>query len=403
MKKIMKGIGLPAVFSLGLAVPVCKAHADTDLQFNKWVETVKINGDYRLRHEMFHKKTAGQVDRSRQRFRLRLNLDFGLPSKFTARTTVASGTGEPVSTNQSFDGLSSQKSIWIDKAYLVWQPLEVIRLQGGRMENPIWRPYSSDVLWDTDFNPEGFSQSVSKLVGPVNVFVNAIQMVLDEDSGFNNTEGINTTAPTTRTDANGQRDQWMFGEQVGVEFRLPLESRLKVAVANYNWVNERYGDLGAGTNNEGNRRSVASSTGSLVNNFNVNEFTGQLSGWIARVPVQILGTYVVNHGARADFNPKEDTGWQVGGIVGKAGPKHGWEAAYFRKHVRTDATVADVADADFGDGGTNREGHIFWLAYSPLEWMVMQAKYFQTKVINAALAPGMDDINRAQFDVSVKF
>jgi hypothetical protein len=378
-----------------------KAFADAELQFNKWVETVKIGGDLRLRHEIFDKKTSGQVDRTRERFRLRLNLDFGLVNKFAVKTTLASGTGEQVSTNQSFDGLSSQKSIYIDKAYLTWDPISNLKLQGGRMENPIWRQYSSDVVWDGDFNPEGFSESYSQLVGPVNVFVNALQMVVDEDSGNNSTEGQGTGSTNSQSAKN--RDQWMFGNQIGVEFRLPLESRIKVAYANYDWVNERFGDFGAGVNNEGNRRTVASSTGSLVNNFNVNEFTGVLSSWIFKLPVQIQGTYVKNNGVRDTFSPKEDTGWQVGTIIGKAGQKNKWEAAYFRKHVRTDATVADIADSDFGDGGTNREGSIYWVSYSPLDWMMLSAKYFQTQVINPSLAPGADDINRFQLDTVVKF
>lgn len=401
-EKCLKKEALLAVFTMALVtLNVSRASADTDLQFNKWVETVKINGDLRLRHEIFDKKTNGQTDRVRERFRLRLNMDFGLPNKFTVKTTLASGTGEQVSTNQSFDNLSSQKSLWIDKAYLVWAPIDMLKFQAGRMDNPIWRQYSSDVVWDGDFNPEGFSESYSQLVGPVSVFANALQMVVDEDSGNNTSEAIGTNQ--FNTFGNSQRDQWMIGNQIGVEFRLPMESRFKLAYANYDWINERFGDFGAGVNNEGNRRSVASSTGSLVNNFTVNEFTGVLSSWIYKLPVQVQGTWIENSAARGVFNPKEDTGWQLGTIVGKAGAKNGWEVAYFRKHVRTDATVADVADSDFGDGGTNREGNIMWAAYSPLDWMIFSAKYFQTKVINTALAPGADDINRFQFDTVVKF
>jgi hypothetical protein len=47
--------------------------------------------------------------------------------------------------------------------------------------------------------------------------------------------------------------------------------------------------------------------------------------------------------------------------------------------LEADATVADAVDSDFGDGGTNRRGHIFWVAYSPLDYLTFQTKYFQTK------------------------
>jgi hypothetical protein len=294
--------------------------------------------------------------------------------------------------------MSSQKDVWIDKAYLTWAPLSMINLQAGRMANPLWTQYSSDVVWDGDFNPEGFSIGINKLVGPVNVFANSLAMVIDEDSGNNTIEAVTTTS--TQTASNTAHDQWMIGNQVGVEFKLPLESRLRVAYANYDWINERFGTFSQVATNEGNRRH---STGALVNNFNVDEFTGVLSGWIGRFPVQLQGTMIKNKAARDILKPKEDQGSQWGAIFGKAKDKNTFEVAYFRKSVQTDATVADLSDSDFGDGGTNRKGHIVWIAYAPDDWMLLSLKHFNTQVINASLAPGRDDIRRTQLDFSVKF
>jgi len=381
-----------AVLMLGVFHMTSRAHAATDIKYSGWIEEVKMSGDIRLREEYFDKRSSGQNDRNRQRFRLRLNTDFKLPKGFQVKTTLASGTGEQVSTNQSFDNLSGQKDIWIDKVYTVWKPLDALSLQFGRMENPFWRPYSYDVVWDGDFNPEGFSQSINHLVGPFNLFATALQMVADEDSGNNDS-------------ANKKpKDQWMLGEQVGMEVKLPLESRFKASFANYNWINERYGTFSQNTNNEGNRRdSLQPSSGTLQNDFYVNVYTGVFSTWIMDKPVTLEGTYVVNDQARQSFNPKEDTGYQWGVIVGKAKDAKTWELAYFNKHVRTDATVADVSDSDFGDGGTNRKGHIVWGAFAPLDWMVITLKHFQTTVINPSLRPGADDIRRNQLDWLVKF
>lgn len=387
---------------VGLSGIGTKASADADVKFSTWLKEVRTSGDFRLRHEIFDKRTPGQVDRTRERFRWRHNMEFVLPNNLSLKTTLASGAGEQVSTNQSFDNLSGQKDIWIDRVYVVWTPLAGFYAQAGRMANPFWTQYSSDAVWDGDFNPEGFAQGYSRLIGPVNIFVNALQMIVDEDSGNN-----------VGTAASGQQaDQWMMGEQIGVEFRLPLETRAKIAYANYDWKHERRGTFGQATVNEGNTDTTGgarTAADALNNNFNVDEFSGQLSGWVFRIPLVLQGTYVKNRGAREDaaYTPKdEDTGWQAGGILGKAGTKGKWEGAYFRKHVRSDATVADIADSDFGDGGTNREGHIFWLAYSPVDFVTAQIKYFETKVINATAATspgGPDDIRRAQFDISFKY
>ncbi|MFN0118824.1 MAG: putative porin [Elusimicrobiota bacterium] len=379
-----------AIFvALGFMFTGSHAFADPIVSYSKWVEEIKFSGDLRLRHENFDKRTAGQTDRQRQRFRLRLNTDIRLPANFQIKMTLASGTGEQVSTNQSFDNLSSQKDIYIDKIFAIYQPLTWLKLQGGKMENPIWRQYSSDVVWDSDFGPEGFSQGIEQLVGPFNIFVNALQMVVDEDSGFN--VGVSTQGK--------QADQWMFAHQIGIETKLPFEKRLRFAYANYYWHNENQGTFSQVATNEGNRRSSSV----LSNNFNVDEFTGELFGWMFNKPLSLQFTAVENRGARGNLNSKHNNGYQIGGIFGKAREKNTFELAYFNKQVRTDATVADVADSDFGDGGTNRKGHIAWISYAPLDWMVVTIKHFDTEVIEPALSPNRDDINRTQVDWSVKF
>jgi hypothetical protein len=261
-----------SVAAVLLALNASTARA-TDVALNKVIDKITISGDLRLRQETFHKSTAGQVDRTRQRFRLRLNTNFDFPKKISAKLTFASGTGEQVSTNQSFDNLSSQKEFWINKAYLTWTPLSMLNVQAGRMANPLWTQYSSDVVWDGDFNPEGFSIGINKLVGPVNVFVNSLAMITDEDSGNNTTEAVTTTS--TQAASNTSHDQWMIGNQIGFEVKLPFETRLRAAYANYDWINERYGTLSQVATNEGNRRHT---TGALVNNFNVDDRTSMTFG-----------------------------------------------------------------------------------------------------------------------------
>lgn len=355
-----------------------------DVKLSGALERVSLSGDFRVRDEHFENKSPGKLDRNRLRFRLRLATDFSFPHNLEAKFRFASGTGEQVSTNQSFDNLSAQKAFWIDRAYLQWSPLGFLRLAAGRMPNPFWTVYSSDVVWDDDVNPEGFSQSV-EVLAPANarVFVNALQMVVDEDADTN-------------------EDQWMFGEQVGADLFLPLDLRVRLAVAYYNWGNVSTGTFGQPAANEGNQRTGAS-PGRLLNEFGVGEATGEVSAWVGPLPVSLQGTFIKNDKAKDVLLPKEDTGYQVGARLGKAAAAMSGEVAYFYKWVQTDATVADVADSDFGNGGTNRHGQIVWAAFNPTEWLQLKAKYFSTKVINEALPPKAGDINRFQFDLSLKF
>ena len=68
----------------------------------------------------------------------------------------------------------------------------------------------------------------------------------------------------------------------------------------------------------------------------------------------------------------------------------GWERRRIRtagrwlisiyKHLEDDATVADLADSDFGDGGTNRKGHILSGAWQVTAWGQAKATIYLTKV-----------------------
>jgi hypothetical protein len=348
------------------------------------VEYLKLQGDLRLRHETFNKRTAPNGARQRQRIRFRIESEVGLPHSVAVNMRLAAGGGSQVSTNQSFDNLGSGKGIVIDRAYLRWAPSVgaqgEFRVAAGKMSNPLWRPYSYDLLYDTDFNPEGFSQATSFKTSFGRVFAGAMQVVVDEDS------------------SSSSADQWLIAQQAGFEVAMGA-SKLRFAGGLHHWLNERTSTFGAVTVQEGNRRD---GVGNLLNEFSIVNLSAQAVMNIGRVPVAVDGTFIKNTAA-FNFMPRANVGYQAGWVAGKAKKAKTWEAAYYFKWLETDAAIADVVDSDWGDGGTNRRGHIMWAAYSPLDWMKLRAKYFLTAVIHESLAPGADDINRFQLDLEVKF
>lgn len=354
-------------------------------KFSKWVDRINFGGDLRLRQESFHRETAtSEFDRHRQRFRLRMGGTLKIDN-FLVGIQLASGGGEQVSTNQSFDSLFSQKQVWIQQAYLEWKAAQWLAITGGKMKNPFFRSYSSDIVWDDDVTPEGFAQELTfNITDTIVLFVNTAQFVLDEDSGDNN-------------------DQWLFGEQVGAQVGMGKSMKLTVAGAFYNFKNGTEGSFGQVAIQDGNTR-VPVTTGTstvLVNNYRVIDITAQLALKAGDLPLTLQGDYVKN---LADTTTDKDMGYQAGLIVGKASDPQTWEAAYFYKLVETDATVADIADSDFGDnGGTNRKGHIVWVAYSPTKPLQVKAKYFITETEDETLPPGEKDVDRLQVDLSIKF
>lgn len=370
-----------------------KAQA-TDLEMAKYVEKIKVSGDFRLRNESFFYNEKATT-RTRERYRLRLGVEVPIGSELLGKFQFASGTGEQVSTNQTFDNLGSQKAIFTDLAYLQYTPMfgsmKPVTLTSGRMKNSLWRVNSSDIVWDDDFNPEGFAENVEYRIGPVKVFANGLQSILKEVA------------------ATG-KDPYLLSNQVGAEFRLPLDARLRIAGANHAWVNKTRVSYAPNAGQDGNRYTTADNKGILVNDFYVNELTGQLSLWtpfFTSIPINIQGTFIKNEHAKETLSPLANQGHQVGIIVGKAAMANSVEAAYFFKRSEGDSTVANVADSDFGNGGTNRRGHILWIAYNPQDYLQVKAKYFQTAQLDRSGtfvgSSANYDINRLQVDLSVKF
>jgi len=370
-----------------------------ETKLSKWIDRITLSGDLRLRHESFWKDPAN--DRHRQRFRLRVGPEIKIQD-FTVGIRLASGTGEQVSTNQSFDNLGGQKAIWIDRAYLKWQGSNTrwLTLTGGRMPNPFFTVYSTDAVWDDDFNPEGFSENFNfKLNDNLTLFLNAGQIVLDEDSSDNN-------------------DQWLFGEQIGINMAPMKDVKTTLAAAYYDFTNTSENNFGQNvcqTNTQGNTRATPcvfttgttsiTASGVLINDYNVLDVTAQIGMKAGALPVSLMGDYVKNLAdpktpAGVDLG---DTGYQVGLILGKASDPGTWELAYFYKVLETDATIADVADSDFGDGGTDRRGHIVWGAYNFTKYLQLKTKFFNTKRESETATTNKEDIDRLQVDLVMKF
>ncbi|HEX9759016.1 MAG TPA: putative porin [Nitrospiria bacterium] len=362
---------LMTLLALGIVhIPVLGA---TDLKFSDFVDEIKLKGDLRLRHESFWKNP--DQDRHRQRLRLRVETKFKI-SDFTAGIRIASGSADQTSTNQTFDNLFSSKDIFLDRAYLSWKGAntEWLKLTGGKMAIPFFTFYSTDIVWDSDVNPEGFSESFSFPIGS-EIFVNLGQFVLDEDSGSN-------------------KDQWMFGQQVGLTLDLVENTEATLAIAYYVTDNATQSTLSQASTLDGNSRD---GSGVLINEYRTLDVTGVVKTKIGGLPVSVGGDYIKNltDTVNAAGTGTGNDGYQVGVILGKAKKAKDWEVAYFFKRVETDATLADISDSDFGDGGLNRKGHIVWGAYRIFDFLKTQVKFFSTE----ALSEPKDDIDRLQVDL----
>ena len=133
-----------------------------------WVQNVKLKGDLRLRYQYKHDKATGDYEKDTNigRVRARLGLEAKVNEKILAGIGVATGSGDPRSTNISFGDYNSKKTLVLDYAYAKYNALPWLTLVGGKMylNDTLWEP--TDLIWDTDITPEGAVIQLNKNVNP---------------------------------------------------------------------------------------------------------------------------------------------------------------------------------------------------------------------------------------------
>jgi Putative porin len=87
----------------------------------KWAAKMQWSGDFRYRYEYIDDGTSAK-DRHRSRIRARLGLKAEVNDEWDFGLRVASGTADPVSTNQTLDEAFSSKPLWLDRAYFAYHP-----------------------------------------------------------------------------------------------------------------------------------------------------------------------------------------------------------------------------------------------------------------------------------------
>lgn len=358
-----------------------------DDQIPAWVKSLAWSGDIRLRYEGRWRDT--NPDRHLGRFRLRVGVKSPITDHLEAGLRVTTGTNlDPVSPMQSFQDNFDKKDLFIDQAYLKWMSDEVVPLTfwGGKFETPF---AYTPLTWDADLTPEGVAASLTPSAGPVEFFVTSGLFPLDE---------LNTDA----------EDPLLFGSQAGLTWSVAKDAeaewlrrlKLKTALTYYDYKNLKTGLDTTSSNRFGNTvlGSSTATTTVFAHDMNLMEWLGEVNSVVLGQPVKFFTGYVENTAA-AD----NDEGWLVGVKVGKASTpwslKEGWEIGYNWERLEADAAVGQFADSDFGEGGTNRQGHIFYATLATMKHSTLGVKWYVTEVVSGA----ENGVDRFQVDWNTKF
>ncbi len=362
MKKIVIGAGLVV-----LLLPSILSAAD-------WTEKVKLKGDIRLRHE-----TIDVEDRD-ARNRLRIRARFGIEAKPTDFLKIgfqfASGSDDPISTNQTLDDGFSTKDLRLDLAYFDFhfdKAAPGMNVLGGKFGNPFYKPGSSELIWDSDINPEGVVFKYSGGSDKTEFFANAGYFSVEERSSDKNTH--------------------LVGFQAGVEF-----SPVTVGLAYFDYVNiQGYAPIFDPEDPFGN--TVMEGEGgdlSYLYDYNLVEIFAELRFDVNAFPIRFYGDFVQNTAEGVI----EKQGWLVGTKLGEVKDPGSYEIRWIYRMVRNDAVLAAFNDSDFIDGGTNGKGHELGIDLQVAKSVMAAATYF---INDRKLTEGGEGFNRLQLDLNLKF
>ena len=339
-----------------------------------WWNSISVFGDLRYRHEMIDEE--GKDTRNRHRIRARLGVDGDVNERIKVRVQLATGSDDPVSTNQTLDNGFSTKDLRLDLAYfqMTHERLTGWKLTAGKFKNPFYKPGSSELLWDSDFNPEGgaihFSQDIDDFsVSLIGSGLYIEERSSDEDSYLAAAEGV-----------------------LGYDFNDGLSS-VSVGGGYFEYVNTSgFGPFYDADEPMGNS---VDANGMYLNDYQLVELFAEFTHKFETVPVVVMGDFVTNTGADS-----LDTGWLVGLRVGKKDSPGSWDFRYIYREVEKDAVLGTFTDSDFRGGGTDAKGHEIGGGVKVMKNADFNVSYFVNTI-------GIDaeelDFNRLQVDLQLKF
>ncbi|HBA72274.1 MAG: hypothetical protein A2X82_01485 [Geobacteraceae bacterium GWC2_55_20] len=381
------------------------------LPIPEWTRRIKLNGDLRLRYraDLFDKnngeswrtdtntltKANSTVDRYYAQVRARLGLKVKVNDQLEAGIRLATGnTSNPVSTNSTMGDSLNKKNFLLDQAYLKWKPIPEFTVWGGRFENP-W--FGTDLVWDQDLNFDGLAMSWKPdLGGGASLFFTAGAFPIEEME-------------------MKSHDKWLFGGQVGVNYKYRDKLTATLAVAYYHFDNitgKSIENLKGDTDWSRPKFQQKGNTPFYLDPNDNPSFVGGGSSYLGyaaefrelnistkidyaideNYQVTLIGDYVNNLGYnRADVDArvgqammKETEGYQVGISVGnrEISALMDWKVMLNYKYLEADAVVDGFTESDFHLGGTNAKGWIIGVDLGLAKNVWMTTRWFTANEIS---------------------
>ncbi|MFJ4142621.1 putative porin [Pseudomonas sp. NPDC089734] len=377
------------------------------------------------------------------RIRARLGMKALISPEWTAGIRIGTGSdNNPVSTTQTLGGGFAKKDIWLDQGYLTWNLSDRLTLTGGRIANPF---LSTDMLYSNDLNFDGvaalFNQKMGKdwgLFGTLGVFP---------------IEYTDDTSTSNGFDKHESENKWLYGAQLGANWQINPNNRLKGALAYYHFEDIEgkrsspcapwAGDPGCDTDGSRSSFMQKGNTVFLLRDITIDpanptttpqpQFVGLASEfnlldlnlvWDSELPEDLKlrsqFNYVYNLGYDEGEMNKRSEGQIVNNLKADGSVESGanammlqftlgnsldlnkqgdWSVFAGYKYIQPDALPDGFNDSSFHLGGTNAKGYFLGGNYGLARNVLLTGRWLNSEAVYGAPY----DIDVMQLEINTRF
>jgi hypothetical protein len=357
------------------------------------VKVLRLYGDARFRYELNKgeaQNVIGHAQDNRYRYRLRIGADYTLTENWNAGVRFETQT-DSTSTNQDLGAFfdKTNDTLNIGLAFLGYSDKNVLgfiddfKFVLGKHVNPFYVNGVNGFVWDTDLNPEGFSEDF----GWKNVGVDKLDLNLRGGQYL-----ISNVNNTVTLGANDAADAFMFVGQLEAKYEWASKSGIKVAPMGIVFTEESIAP-------------AQSSGGALRQDINDSAFLlvpAEVYFNLWERPVKVYGTYGYNFGgSRRNSDPSAPVAergasaknqlFNVGVTYGNARTKGQWDITGEYRYIESNAFTRNMQDSDFNGGRGNAHGPVLSFGYNFTDFLQARTTWFHAMNIDktqAVLAAG---------------
>jgi hypothetical protein len=336
---------------------------------------LEVSGDLRVRGQGDYSDDDAR-DRHSGQVRARLGATYTLNDRITIGARLVTGDpDDPNSADVQLSNFADDLDFSLDLAYVQFS-LDRLTVYAGKLPQPFTR---TDLVWDSDVNPQGLSASYSHPLGSkTKVRASSLFFIVDEQAVA--------------------ADSTMAGVQLGLESTISAAWKYDVAAAYYDYT---LGSVAGGDTGDF-RTNLRNPDGSYLSDFNLADFLASLTwqGAGEAWPLRTSLEYVRNTGAATEA----DEGYGMELAFGRASQAQDFRVSYGYWVAETDAVLAAFSH-DNTSIATNYDLHSLVVDYVPMEKTLLSAYWYRYKPHDAVDAGTNDpddwlDRFRLAFQVS---